>query len=428
MRSWAWSATGRLPGAVRLGVLELAAFGKDPVYLDDPSVLMPAPPSDLTAASGALIMDGATSRRALTTAMLDLASRGLIAFRQDDGGILGLGGKKVGIDVAPATGDAEVEAQRTRNKRRPTGPARRAGPPQAPDPRRGRGRWVHHLGGPAQVRLDVSAFDRALEDHVVSRGWFGEKPSKVVARWAGRGTLAIVGGVIALIAGLNIPISGLTLIGVGAIAGGVVILIARRMPAVTMPERMSGRCWPRTGARCRRPWPRPRSMQQVVEEAGLPGWTHPTRPSCGGPPSGSRATSRASSRAAWRTSEAGPRPAVRSPTSRSGTRPRAATPFMTSGRRGSGGGLFSDSGIPDVGGMMSHSGPSATRHRHPVAAGRWVHAASAVARRGGGSVGCGDRWRAVWTGGVRDRSRELADAGPAAPAVGHERTVAPTAD
>ena len=61
-------------------------FGKDPVYLDDPSVLMPAPPPDLTAASGAVIMDGGTSRRALTTAMLDLASRGMIAFREDPGG------------------------------------------------------------------------------------------------------------------------------------------------------------------------------------------------------------------------------------------------------------------------------------------------------------------------------------------------------
>ena len=50
-------------------------YGKDPVYLDDPSILMPAPPPDLTAASGAFVMDGGSSRRALTTAMLDLASR-----------------------------------------------------------------------------------------------------------------------------------------------------------------------------------------------------------------------------------------------------------------------------------------------------------------------------------------------------------------
>ena len=81
---------------------------------------MPAPPPDLTAASGAMVMDGGTSRRALTTAMLDLASRGLIAFREDPGGLLG--GRKVGIDVRPAPGDAE-EAQRARNARRPIGPA-----------------------------------------------------------------------------------------------------------------------------------------------------------------------------------------------------------------------------------------------------------------------------------------------------------------
>src|SRR4029077_19782637 len=88
---------------------------------DDPSVLMPAPPPDLTAASGAMVMDGSASRRALTTAMLDLASRGLITFRDDPGGILG--GHKVGIDVQPAAGDAAVEAQRQRNARRPIGPA-----------------------------------------------------------------------------------------------------------------------------------------------------------------------------------------------------------------------------------------------------------------------------------------------------------------
>ena len=98
-------------------------FGKDPVYLDDPSVLMPAPPPDLTAASGAMVMDGGTSRRALTTAMLDLASRGLITFREDGGGILGLGGHKVGVDTNPAPGSAEVQAQRERNARRPIGPA-----------------------------------------------------------------------------------------------------------------------------------------------------------------------------------------------------------------------------------------------------------------------------------------------------------------
>ena len=72
-------------GSSGWAVLRWRRFGKDPVYLDDPSILMPAPPPDLTAASGAMVMDGRTSRRALTTAMLDLASRGQIAFREEKG-------------------------------------------------------------------------------------------------------------------------------------------------------------------------------------------------------------------------------------------------------------------------------------------------------------------------------------------------------
>ena len=101
-------------------------FGKDPVYLDDASILMPAPPPDLTAASGAMIMDGGTSRRALTTAMLDLASRGLIAFREDPGGLLS--SKKVGVDIEPrrratrssrrsAPGTRAARSARPRNRR-----------------------------------------------------------------------------------------------------------------------------------------------------------------------------------------------------------------------------------------------------------------------------------------------------------------------
>ena len=126
-------------------------FGKDPVYLDDPSVLMPAPPPDLTAASGAMIMDGGTSRRALTTAMLDLASRGLLAFREDPGGLLS--SKKVGIDMSPDPGDAVVEAQRARNSRRPIGPAEETALMALRGLAVGEDGDVHHARGPAQVRL-----------------------------------------------------------------------------------------------------------------------------------------------------------------------------------------------------------------------------------------------------------------------------------
>ena len=245
-------------------------FGKDPVYLDDPSVLMPAPPPDLTAASGAMVMDGGTSRRALTTAMLDLASRGLIAFREDGGGLLGLGGHKVGIDVKPASGDAEVQAQRARNARRPTGPAEDVALKR-----------LQSLGGDApdefisaedlpKFGTTVGDFDRALEDHVVERGWFGERPSKVVQRWMGRGILAVIAGVLAVVAGLNLPASGLTLLGAAAIAGGVVVIaIARVMPAVTASGSMVRAMLAAYRRTLQKTMAQARSMQQVVDQAGL---------------------------------------------------------------------------------------------------------------------------------------------------------------
>ena len=98
------AAVGLVGGPLALVLLVGAAslswlrYGKDPVYLDDPSILMPAPPPDLTAASGAVIWEGRSTRRALTTAMLDLASRGELSFREE-AGMLGLGRKKAGIQI-----------------------------------------------------------------------------------------------------------------------------------------------------------------------------------------------------------------------------------------------------------------------------------------------------------------------------------------
>ena len=233
-----------------------------------PSILMPAPPPDLTAASGAMIIDGATSRRALTTAMLDLASRGFIAFR-DQPGVLWTG-HKVGIDVEPARGDDETEAQRRLNRRRPTGPAEdiafeRLRTLAASDP----ASFISPDDLP-KFGSDVTRFDKALEDHVVDHGWFAERPSKVMSRWFGRGALAIGAGIAAIVAGVNIPMSGLTLIGAAAIAGGVVVVVfARVMPAVTMTGAMIRAMLAAYRRTLQKTMAQARSMQQVVAEAGL---------------------------------------------------------------------------------------------------------------------------------------------------------------
>jgi uncharacterized membrane protein YgcG len=330
-------------------------YGKDPVYLDDPSILMPAPPPDLTAASGAMVMDGGTSRRALTTAMLDLASRGLISFRED-GGFLGLG-KKVGIDVAPPAGDPVLQAQRERNSRRPTGPAEAIAL-----------RELKSLGSAqedAYITPDelpkfgtqVSAFDTALEGHVVSRGWFKEKPSKVTGRWVGKGFLAIFAGILAIIAGANVPISGLVLIGVAAIAGGLVVVVfARGMPAVTMPGAMIRAMLAAYRRTLEKTMAQARSMQQVVDEAGLDWLDTPDQAVVWGTALGLQDEIEQVLARSLEDVQRGQTSSGFVPYFPSWYQGSSGAPLTAATASGSGGGLFSNSGVPNIGGMMSALG------------------------------------------------------------------------
>ncbi|MGK2849829.1 MAG: TPM domain-containing protein, partial [Candidatus Limnocylindrales bacterium] len=327
-------------------------FGKDPVYLDDPSILMPAPPPDLTAASGAFLVEGGASRRALTTAMLDLASRGLIAFREEKG-LLGLS-TKVGVDTEPPKGDDVTEAQRARNSRRPTGPA------EAVALRRLKAiDGAEHFIEPDELPkfgLAVASFDAALEEHVVARGWMVEKPSKVVGRWVLRGLLAVGAGVAALIAGISIPISGLVMIGIAAIVGGIVVcLFAAGMPTVTMPGAMIRAMLAAYRRTLQKTMEQARSMQQVVETAGLDWLETPDQAVVWGTALGlqheiedvlkrsledvssGRSMAAATYFPAWYQNSSG-------------------SSFASAAAAGSGGSIFSGSAVPDLGGMMSALG------------------------------------------------------------------------
>jgi uncharacterized membrane protein YgcG len=343
-----------LMGLIGWAYLSWRRFGKDPVYLDDPSILMPAPPPDLTAASGAFVMDGGTSRRALTTALLDLASRGFISFREDRG-LLGLS-DKVGIDVAPPTGDAVEEAQRARNARRPIGPAEayalsELGQLSAD----GKDGYIDADDLP-KFGTSVSTFESKLESHVVQRGWMVDKPSEVVGRWTAKGLFAVAAGVVAIVAGLNIPISGLTLIGAAAIVGGIgVAIIAQSMPQVTMPGAMIRAMLAAYRRTLHKTMEQARSMQQVVDEAGLDWLETPDQAVVWGTALGLQEDIESVlSRSLEDVKDA---PETRSSmyfpawyTTSDGSS------FASGVASGSGGSFFSSSGIPDIGGMMSALG------------------------------------------------------------------------
>ncbi len=225
----------------------------------------PRPPADLTAASGALVYDGQSSRRTLTTALLDLASRGELAFERDDGFLH----KKVSIrtDGVPPANDEEA-AHRRLNARKPLSSAETYALQELRD--LSSGLDVLQDEDLLKFGAKVDDFDRKLEAFAVDHGWFAEPPGKVVRRWTGRAAIELAAGAVAAFAGFQIPFSGLVVLGGGLLAAGVVTLvIARWMPARTM----AGATIRAMLAAYRRTldltMAQARSMGQVVDEAKL---------------------------------------------------------------------------------------------------------------------------------------------------------------
>jgi hypothetical protein len=272
------------------GLASWFRHGRDPVYLDDPSIHIPAPPPGLTPAAGAVVRDGRTSRRALTAASLDLAARGSIAFQAEKTGFLGTD-TKLGIltfpeehqvDAVDQAGeplppgppgtsqlDAEAQWRRDRARSRPLDPAT-----SFLDQR------LTAIAGNAgyiepddmlKLGKDVGGFDKRIEQHVVDNGWFGEPPGTSTRRWVGRGTLVIVAGIIALVAAFNLPSDGLTVLGVALLAAGIVLMIlARSMPARTMPGAMIRAMLEAYRRTLEKTMAQARSMNQVVAESAIP--------------------------------------------------------------------------------------------------------------------------------------------------------------
>ena len=367
-------------------------FGRDPVYVDSASVLVPAPPSGMTAAAGTLVLDGKTSRRTLTTALLDLASRGEVAFRQEKG-FLGLGRTKLTIDVGERAAAAALDDLADADGRRagidaPGPTATSAAGAQAPaaasrdqDLAIARSRialanrrpmtdaetyLLRRLDALAsdesiepddvpKLATDVPTFERKVEDAVVAQGWFGRRPSQVVRRWRGLGFVEGVVGGILVFAGWSIPASGLTVVGIAAIIGGVVTLVvASAMPARTMSGAMQ-RAWLNAYRRTlSKTMEQARSMDQVVQEAGLDWLETPDQAvvwsvalGLAGQVEDVLGRTMADSEATG--SQTGFMPLW--------YRNHDGSGFVGSGSGGgAGGGLFSSSGIPDLGGMFSALG------------------------------------------------------------------------
>jgi uncharacterized membrane protein YgcG len=246
-------------------VLSWLRRGRDPVFVDDPSVLMPAPPDELTAASGALVYDGQSSRRTLTTALLDLASRGELAFEQQDS----LFKKKVAIRTQGTEPANDVDAAHRRlNARRPLSEAETYALQEIRD--LAPGGDILEDDDLLKFGTKVGKFDEKLERFAVQRSWFTEAPGKVMSRWIGVGLIEIVGGVVALFFGFQIPFAGLTVVGGGLLVAGVAtILIAHVMPARTYDGARIRAMLAAYRRTLQKTMEQARSMDQVVDEAKI---------------------------------------------------------------------------------------------------------------------------------------------------------------
>ncbi len=217
-------------------VLRWYRAGRDPVYVDSPSIYLPAPPDGLTAATGALVLDGRSSRRALTTALLDLASRDEIAFvkharpRTRD---------TLGIEIRdPTLDDPQVRL----NRRAPVGPGEarvREALAAAATPGDG-GERVVEGARLLEFGTSVSSFEKDLEQGAVDHGWFADRPAGVKARWM---RVAFVEGTAALVVFIlarTLPSSGLAIIAACVLVAAIITgLVARSMPARTRAGAMT---------------------------------------------------------------------------------------------------------------------------------------------------------------------------------------------
>jgi uncharacterized membrane protein YgcG len=333
-------------------------FGRDPVYLDDPSIHMAGPPEALTPAAAVFIVEGRSTRRALTTALLDIASRGHIAFREEHG-LLGMG-RKVGIELSPPAPDPVTRARQLRNDARALGEAEEGVLRRLSTMKSGKDGYIEP-DELLQFGSHVPAFNSALERGVVAHGWFLEKPSTVVARWVGRGVgIAVLGGIAAFV-GVQLPSNGVLFIGIAGIVAGVGIAsIGRSMPAVSLPGAMIRAMLAAYRRTLKKTMDQARSMDQVVAEAALPWLETPDQAVVWGTALGlnqeieavmgrsldDQRDGRVAPGAVWMPIWYG--------SAAGGGAQGFAGDFA--GSASGGGGLFSSSAVPDLGGMMSALG------------------------------------------------------------------------
>ena len=304
--------------------------GRDPVYVDDNSVLMPAPPDGLTPAMATLVMDDRTSSRTVSAAMVDLAARGLLHFRQDKEFFT----KKTHIGATGQTQEISTPE---------AGLYDAIGASTGPDG------FVSDTDA-RQLLPAVTKLKSDLETLAVDKGWLTGKPTRVVGVWI---VVAAVVGLCALplfFWSAQLDASGGFLGGGALIVAAVIIgITAFFMPCRTQLGAMLAAMLAAYKRTLQYTLAQSASMDDVVQRRALPWVNTPDAAMAWGVALGLNAEIEMLLNRTVQSSVASGRQVGWYPMWFYG--PGSAVGFGGGG--GNTGGLFSASAIPDVGSMMS---------------------------------------------------------------------------
>lgn len=189
--------------------------GDDPELVDSPSVLMAGPPAEMTPPLATVMREGRASSNALRTLLVELAGSGLIRFRNLDR-----------VKKVKRTDDPDPMTDPALDVLDP--------PVERPQPSEALGEAYRALvirGGSDRslqreslwgVNEALDPVKQQLEKDAVRLGWLTRLPTPVITRWLLIGVGEAVLGGAAVFLGFTIPMSGLTLVGVALIIGGLV--------------------------------------------------------------------------------------------------------------------------------------------------------------------------------------------------------------
>lgn len=187
--------------------------GDDPEYLDSPSVLMAGPPADMTPPLATVVRNGRADQHTLDTTLMELASRGYIAFENLDQ----VRKVRSDSDPNPLTDPAIVVNREPKDDRPLAMPQQRAlsilRGQAGPDNRLTRNSlW--------SLNDRLGLIKGVLDGEALRLGWFTHLPGPAITHWTRMGAVEIALGVVVGFFGFSLPMSGATLLGAAlALAG-----------------------------------------------------------------------------------------------------------------------------------------------------------------------------------------------------------------